>query len=94
MHFVAARNGEPAFDHDGVGKVFELGAFRAENKDDILAIPSPALQGFGYFQNVGQTRRQGIELMGSGRWGDLTLTLRYNHIDATFQSRFVAASQP
>jgi outer membrane receptor protein involved in Fe transport len=40
---------------------WKLGAFRAENTDDILAIPSPVLQGFGYFQNVGSTRRQGIE---------------------------------
>jgi iron complex outermembrane recepter protein len=46
----------------------------------------------GYFQNVGQTRRQGVELMGSIRWNDVVLTLRYNHIDATFRSNFVAAS--
>ena len=40
---------------------WKLGAFRADNTDDILAIPSTAVQGFGYFQNVGSTRRQGIE---------------------------------
>ena len=40
---------------------WKLGAFRADNTDDILAIPSHDLQGFGYFQNVGSTRRQGIE---------------------------------
>ena len=40
---------------------WKIGGFRATNTDDILAIPSPALQGFGYFQNVGSTRRQGIE---------------------------------
>jgi iron complex outermembrane receptor protein len=40
---------------------WKVGAFRATNTDDILAIPSPALQGFGYFQNVGSTRREGIE---------------------------------
>ena len=32
---------------------WKIGGFRATNTDDILAIPSPALQGFGYFQNVG-----------------------------------------
>ena len=32
---------------------WKLGGFRATNTDDILAIPSPVLQGFGYFQNVG-----------------------------------------
>jgi outer membrane receptor protein involved in Fe transport len=40
---------------------WKFGVFRTENTDDILAIPSPVLQGFGYFQNVGSTRRQGIE---------------------------------
>jgi len=46
----------------------------------------------GYFQNVGNTRQQGIELLGTKRWGDLTLTFRYDHIDATFRSTFTAAS--
>ena len=40
---------------------WKAGVFRTINTDDILAIPSPVLQGFGYFQNVGSTRRQGIE---------------------------------
>ncbi len=40
---------------------WKAGVFRTNNTDDILAIPSPLLQGFGYFQNVGSTRRQGIE---------------------------------
>ena len=40
---------------------WKFGGFRATNSDDILAIPSPDLQGFGFFQNVGSTRRQGFE---------------------------------
>jgi outer membrane receptor protein involved in Fe transport len=40
---------------------WKFGVFHTINTDDILAIPSPILQGFGYFQNVGSTRRQGIE---------------------------------
>src|ERR1700736_3051733 len=44
---------------------WKLGVFRADNRDDILAIPSPALQGFGYFRSVGSTRRQGIEAQGT-----------------------------
>jgi outer membrane receptor protein involved in Fe transport len=50
---------------------WKLGGFRATNTDDILAIPDPILQGFGYFQNVGDTRRQGIEAeahLKSSRW--------------------------
>jgi iron complex outermembrane receptor protein len=67
--------------------------YRTDLDNDIQFIASGSgAANIGYFQNVGQTRRQGIELMGSARWGNLTLTLRYNHIDATFQSNFVAAS--
>ena len=32
---------------------WKVGAFRATNADDILAIPSPELQGFGYFPERG-----------------------------------------
>ena len=42
---------------------------------------------FGRFFDVNP-----LELMGSAHWGDLLLTLRYNHIDATFRSSFLAAS--
>ncbi len=67
--------------------------YRTDLDNDIQFVASGGgAANVGYFQNVGQTRRQGLELMGSARWGDLTLTLRYNHIDATFQSNFVAAS--
>ena len=67
--------------------------YRTDLDNDIQFIASGSgATNVGYFQNVGQTRRQGVELMGSARWGDLTLILRYNHIDATFQSTFVAAS--
>jgi outer membrane receptor protein involved in Fe transport len=65
--------------------------YRTDLDNDIQFIASGPGGANGYFQNVGQTRRQGIELMGSARWGDLTLTLRYNHIDATFQSNFLAS---
>ena len=63
---------------------WKLGGFRATNTDDILAIPDPILQGFGYFQNVGDTRRQGIEAeatLKSSRWQFRT---SYAFVDARF----------
>jgi outer membrane receptor protein involved in Fe transport len=63
---------------------WKLGAFRATNSDDILAIPSPALQGFGYFQNVGSTRRQGIEAQISLQSKALQLYASYALVDARF----------
>ena len=67
--------------------------YRTNLDDDIQFIASGAgASNEGYFQNVGQTRRQGIELMGAARWGSVLITLRYNHLDATFRSTFSAAS--
>jgi len=63
---------------------WKLGAFRTNNTDDILAIPSPVLQGFGYFQNVGSTRRQGIEAEVSLRSTTLQLYASYALVDARF----------
>ena len=63
---------------------WKVGGFRATNTDDILAIPDPILQGFGYFQNVGDTRRQGIEAeanLKSSRW---QFHASYAFIDARF----------
>jgi outer membrane receptor protein involved in Fe transport len=63
---------------------WKVGGFRADNTDDILAIPSPVLQGFGYFQNVGSTRRQGIESEVTLRSSTLQLYASYALVDARF----------
>jgi outer membrane receptor protein involved in Fe transport len=63
---------------------WKVGGFRAQNTDDILAIPSPVLQGFGYFQNVGSTRRQGIEAEINLRSSTLQLYASYVLVDARF----------
>ena len=64
---------------------WNLGLFRTGLTDDILLVQSP-IQGRGYFQNSGDTRRQGIEA-GIG-WRDerLALALDYALIDATFRT--------
>ncbi len=63
---------------------WKLGGFRAINKDDILAIPSPVLQGFGYFQNVGRTRRQGVEAEARLRSSAFQVYASYTFLDARF----------
>src|SRR5213075_1119730 len=63
---------------------WKLGVFRTNNTDDILAIPSPVLQGFGYFQNVGSTRRQGIEAEVTLKSSSLQLYASYALVDARF----------
>jgi outer membrane receptor protein involved in Fe transport len=63
---------------------WKFGGFRTNNSDDILAIPSPVLQGFGYFQNVGATRRQGLEAEVSLKSSTLQLSASYALVDARF----------
>ncbi len=63
---------------------WKLGGFRATSSDDILAIPSPVLQGFGYFQNVGSTRRQGIEAQVTLQSKALQVYASYALVDARF----------
>jgi outer membrane receptor protein involved in Fe transport len=63
---------------------WKFGVFRTKNTDDILAIPSPVLQGFGYFQNVGSTRRQGIEAEVTLKSNTFQLYASYALVDARF----------
>lgn len=73
---------------------WHLGVFRARNAQDILFVSAGALTNQGYFDNVGATRRQGIELNLSGRalGQRLEWSLDYTHLDATFRDRFRIAS--
>ena len=74
---------------------WKLGGFRTTNSDDILAIPDPVLQGFGYFQNVGSTRRQGIEAEANLKASRWQFRASYAFIDARFlDSLLVGSNSP
>jgi len=77
------------------GRVYDWSAalYRTELSDDIQFISSQGSgTNTGYFQNVGRTLRQGLELAASRQWGATRLSLRYAYLDASYQSRFVASS--
>lgn len=61
------------------------GVFHAGNDDDILFVASEQT-GFGYFTNVGRTRRQGAEAGVRLQVGRLSLGTEYTFLSATFQS--------
>ena len=71
---------------------WNVGLFRTDADDDIL-FTSSAVQGRGYFQNVGGTRRQGVEAGVSLRQGGLLAYLDYAYTDATFRDPFTVGSQ-
>ena len=66
--------------------------YRTELLDDIQFVSSGNAINAGYFQNVGKTRRQGLELTAATKWGPFGLAARYGFIDATFLSGFVEHS--
>jgi len=71
---------------------WKLGGFRADNSDDILDIPSTVLQGFGYFQNVGSTRRQGIEAEVTLKSNKMQFYASYTFVDARFLNALLLGS--
>jgi iron complex outermembrane receptor protein len=76
---------------------YDLAAFHTVNSDDILFISSGMVANQGYFTNVGDTRRQGIEADLTGRtWighgSRIDIGVHYTFLDATFQTPFTAPS--
>jgi iron complex outermembrane recepter protein len=64
-----------------------IGAFHTLSDDDIIRVQSPIGTGnFGYFQNAGQTLRQGIEAKLDYRVDRWNAYANYTFIDATYRS--------
>lgn len=70
---------------------WSMGLYNTQNTDDIQFISSNAT-GFGFFKNVGETRRRGVEMGLSGKFDRLSLAANYGFVDATYQSDFVVGS--
>jgi outer membrane receptor protein involved in Fe transport len=64
---------------------WNVGAFRAENRDDILFVASQQT-GSGYFKNFGRTLREGFDADVKGAFKHLTGGLNYTFLQATYQS--------
>lgn len=77
----------------GAAGWYRAAAYRTDLADDIQFIS--AGQGAinaGYFRNVGNTRRQGLELEGGVALEPFRLIARYSVLDATFRTPFVEHS--
>jgi outer membrane receptor protein involved in Fe transport len=72
---------------------WHLGGFRTVNHDDILFQTTGGAQAnVGFFDNVGDTRRTGIELSISQRLSRLHWSIEYSFVDATFEDSFIINS--
>ena len=69
---------------EGGGWRWNLGLFRADNRDDLLFISNG--RAAGYFANVARTRRQGLEAGLEGRHGPLDLSASLALVQASFRS--------
>jgi len=70
---------------------WNLGLFRTDSTGEIFSVPSTIIS-TGFFQNVGNTRRQGIEAGIGYRDDKWQASVNYSFIDATFQSAFTLSS--
>lgn len=64
--------------------------YQTDLTDDIYFVAINATS--SYFQNVGDTRRRGLEMGLKGTWGKASWGINYALTDATFQSKFKLAS--
>ena len=77
----------------GAATTWSAALYRTTLDDDIQFISSNgASSTAGFFQNVGKTRRQGLELQGRTHVGPVTLTASYSYVDATYQSAWTESS--
>lgn len=66
--------------------------FRTISSDDILFISSGPLTNTGHFQNIGDTRRQGLELGVSGGRNAVRWDVAYSFISARFETPLTLSS--
>ncbi len=74
---------------------YKAGFFRTSTTDDIFSEPS-TISGQGFFTNVPETRRQGVEFGASYDNGPLHVYGNYAYVDATYQftARLASPNNP
>ncbi|MFX1738237.1 TonB-dependent receptor [Paraburkholderia sp. A1RI_3L] len=90
-----------------ISKTFEVGArgrigasttwsaavYSTTLDNDIQFVSSNgASSNQGFFQNVGRTRRQGLELAGRSEFGPFAVTASYSYVNATYRSTWTENS--
>jgi len=69
-----------------------LNVFHSRSKDDIIFQQAGSVASRGYFINVDETLRQGVEFSVGSTWEKLTYRLNYNYLNATYESTFTSFS--
>ena len=80
--------------HYAIGKGqmnWTVGGFHALNTNDIISVASPIL-GHVFFQNAGNTLRQGIEANLNYTWDRWNIYGNFTYVDATFRNALTLSS--
>ncbi len=77
---------------EGANVSSEINYFHSTLNNDILFVNSP-IQGRAFFQNVGTTLRQGVDVSARLKTDRLLAWIAYSYIDATFRTGFTASSE-
>ncbi len=70
---------------------WQVGGYHAENTNDIINVAS-SIPGHEYFQNAGNTLRQGIEASLNYKWDRWNIYANYTYVDATFLNALTLSS--
>lgn len=93
LAMVVAKTWESGLRHRGERLQWHAGVFQTTTFDDIIFISAGAFTNQGFFDNVGKTRRLGVELNVNGRIGtSLEWFLNYTRLEATFEDAFTISS--
>lgn len=70
---------------------WDAAIYRTDLRDDLLFTVTET-GGGGFFQNIGETRRQGVELALRGDYGNAIYFANYSYVNATFETNEILAS--
>ncbi len=76
----------------GPNTAWSAAVYHANLDNDIQFVSASSSNALGYFTNIPQTRRQGLELGLEQRLGTVKLQAAYAFVDATYQSSFTVQS--
>jgi iron complex outermembrane recepter protein len=71
--------------------LWHIGVYRTDSENDILLLGT-AINGFGFFDNVGTTRRQGVEASLAWHWDRWTVSANYSYLNAIFLENLALSS--
>lgn len=89
---VVVNTWELGFSHAVNGWQSQFTLFNTKSIDDIIFQQAGSHPSRGYFVNIDETRRQGLELATEKSFGKLSTQVNYSYLDATFESEFTSFS--